>query len=362
MKAALRTAGGLAAGAFILGAFWLALPVLSVKQALAPPDPGARPPDLSVVDPPPAAAGKDPPASAGVIPSGDPAADWARIHLSTDPRDYEAYLRAHPFAPWAIDAQHRLMLLSNASIGQPGERAVPPGAVLPGPGAPDPAEAAEAALRGQFRLADIAFNAPRSMIFRQTARIELALSPQTAGVAPGSRLSLDLPGEIVTVEGVDYALRMQATLSGQDFEIEPEGPVARTVLSDRPTTWDWTAKPLTHGPDKPLTLRLEAVIARDGRDLPPVGIETFSAAIMVEVTTWDRAVEIAKDFSPLHATLVAVSGTAIAAIGWLWRQRRAPPPPPPQQVEVTHRFADGGGGKTSGGESAPAARRGPVSR
>jgi hypothetical protein len=324
MKWALRTAGWLVAGAVVLAAIFLSMRSSLPTQNLGPP------PDLSVPDEPIIVPPEEP-APGPYRPSGDPVADWARIADSADPWAFDAYLSAYPGSPFVEEAIRRLTALMPA-----GARDGDPSELEPGAGAADPAEEA---LREQFRAADIAFNAPDAMMFRQTARIELALSPQTSGVAPESRLSEGLSGEIVTVEGVDYALRMQATLSGQDFEIDPEGPVARTVLSDRPTTWDWTVKPLAHGPDKPLTLRLEAVIARDGHDLPPVEIETFSATIMVEVTTWDRAVEIAKELSPLHAALVAVGGTAIVVVSWLWRLRRKPKPTPPQKVEVMHRFA-----------------------
>jgi hypothetical protein len=335
MKGALKAAVWLMAGMFVVGVLWLSLPVFSLREDLAPPAIDERPPALPVPEEPivtpPGEPPGEPPGGLPDASSADPFADWARIARSIDPQDYESFLRAHPESPFAAEAVRRLTILTQTAARN-GEA----GAIEPGSGASD---RAEDSLRDQLRAADIAFNAPDSMMFRQTARIELALAPQSSGVAPESRLSEGLSGEIVTVEGVDYALRMQATLSGQDFEIQPDGPVARTILADRPTTWDWTVRPLTHGPDKPLTLRLEAVIERDGERLPPVEIETFSATILVEVTTWDRVVEAAKELSPLHATLVAVGGTAIGVLSWLWRLRRKPAPTPTQQVEVTHRFA-----------------------
>jgi hypothetical protein len=356
MQRALRAAGWLIAGAAILAGLWLSLPVFSLKEELAPPAIDAPPPDVSApgapIDTVP-----DEPGAGGPPPGGDAAVDWARIANTNDPWALDAYLRAYADSPFAEQARRRLMALTPApaateDTGDAGGRDPgPPREAGPPPFEPagrdgDPAEAA---LRAQFRAADIAFNAPAAMMFRQTARLQLVLSPQTSGVAPESRLSAGLPGDVVTVEGVDYALRMQATLSGQDFEIDPEGAIARTVLADRPTTWDWTVKPLTYGPGKPLILRLEAVIARDGRDLPPVEIETFSATVLVNVTLLDRAVEVAKAVSPLHATVVAVGGTAVAVIGWLWRLRRKPKPAPAQQ---------GNGAPPAAGPDSP----GPVSR
>jgi hypothetical protein len=58
-------------------------------------------------------------------------------------------------------------------------------------------------------------------------------------------------GEVMTIDGVDYCLKMQATLSGQDFSTGPEGPVAGAAMAGRPARWDWILKPLSHGPDKP---------------------------------------------------------------------------------------------------------------
>jgi hypothetical protein len=290
--------------------------------------PGA-PPALSPGPDPGAAVGGDD-GSAGVVPerpTGEEASAWRDVAAADVIEAYAWFLDAYPGSALAVSARARFEALGGVEALRSREAAAMANDREPEVVSPDP----EAALRAQLAPADIAFNSPGRMQYREAEKVELVLSPQSAGVAPDARLSDDLRGEIRTVEGVDYALRMQATLSGPDFEISPSGPQARTVLADRPTLWTWTVRPVTHGPGKVLTLRVEAVLSRDGRDLPPVEIETFSERIVVDVGFFDRAVELADKVKALHATIAGV-GTTLVGVGfWLWRNRRggrsAPPAP-----------------------------------
>lgn len=295
--------------------------------------PGA-PPALST-DPGAAGGGGD--ASANVDPAParpteEEVAAWRDVAAADVIEAYAWFLDAYPGSGLAASARARFEALGGVEALRSRETAAMADDREPEAASPDPDP--EAALRAQLAPADIAFNRPERMRYREAEKVELALSPQGAGVAPDAHLSDDLRGEIRTVEGVDYALRMQATLSGPDFEISPAGPQARTVLADRPTLWSWTVRPVTHGPGKVLTLRVEAVLSRDGRDLPPVEIETFSERIVVEVGFFDRAVEWADKVKALHATIAGV-GTTLVGVGfWLWRNRRGGRSGPPAPGEA----------------------------
>lgn len=276
----------------------------------------------------PARNGGDPAAMApdpGSAPDDDATLAWRDVAAADVIEAYAWFLDRFADSRFADLARARFDALGGSGALASRETAAPAARdpdIERGAGVPDP----EAALRAQFAPADIAFNRPDTMRYREPEKVELVLSPHSAGVAPATRLSDDLSGAIRTVEGVDYALRMQATLSGPDFEVEPSGAQARTVLADRPTRWVWTVRPKVHGPGKVLTLRVDAVLSREGRDLPPVEIETFAERIVVEVGFFDRAVEIAEKVKVLHAAVAGIGTTIVGVLLWLWRNRRTPAP------------------------------------
>ncbi len=325
----MRPLSGILLGAAV-AAVLAAAAYLLVAERRAEVSAGSGAPPALSPDPGAAASGGDGSASvAPARPTEEEAAAWRDVAAADVIEAYAWFLDAYPGSGLATTARARFDALGGVEALRSRETAAMAGDHEPEAAAPDP----EAALRAQFAPADIAFNRPERMRYREAEKVELALSPQSAGVAPDARLSDDLRGEIHTVEGVDYALRMQATLSGPDFEISPSGPQARTVLADRPTLWAWTVRPATHGPGKVLTLRVEAVLSRDGRDLPPVEIETFSERIIVDVGFFDRAVEVADKVKALHATIAGV-GTTLVGVGfWLWRNRRGGRSGPPAPGE-----------------------------
>lgn len=117
------------------------------------------------------------------------------------------------------------------------------------------------AIVSELRDADLAFNRPDEMILGQTTTVELVLAPDEVAAldqlpkdadistrAEAIGLSADLSGTTRVVEDVEYALKMQATLAGLDFIIDPPGPQRRTLLDDRSAKWVWTVEPKSHGP------------------------------------------------------------------------------------------------------------------
>jgi tetratricopeptide (TPR) repeat protein len=183
---------------------------------------------------------------------------------------------------------------------------------------------AQDAIRANLGKAGIAYNAPDTMQFGEAAAVELALATEVSGLTAADLLDDDLKGAIESETGVDFALNMQATLSGPDFKIEPAGPQIRTVLED--AKWNWTVEPIRYGADKLLVLELHAlpqVEGLDGATAHPLHVQTFRREILVDVDPWSRAVSMADDVKKVHASAVAVGATLIAVAGWLWRRRRA---------------------------------------
>ncbi|MEL7079785.1 MAG: RcpC/CpaB family pilus assembly protein [Pseudomonadota bacterium] len=210
------------------------------------------------------------------------------------------------------------------------------------------------AIVSELRDADLAFNRPDEMILGQTTTVELVLAPDEVAAldqlpkdadistrAEAIGLSADLSGTTRVVEDVEYALKMQATLAGLDFIIDPPGPQRRTLLDDRSAKWVWTVEPKSHGPGKVLNLTVGAIVAEGGTDLPPIAIKTFSEKILVNVTLWDQAVGLAKEVTALHGVIVAVGGALVAVLGWLRARLRTDERADhkPAEVIVTHKIA-----------------------
>lgn len=174
----------------------------------------------------------------------------------------------------------------------------------------------------QLKAAAVAFNAPDRLLFDKAVRIQFALAPLSATVGPEDALDQNLVGAVQIRDGVKYALRMRAELSGPDFRIDPPGPQMRTVLPDRATDWSWMVTPIRPGEERILTLSPLALLKHDDEILPPFPVETFQERIFVDVSSWDQVRLYAQEVTPVHGLVVGLCGSAFGVFGWLWGLRR----------------------------------------
>ena len=210
-----------------------------------------------------------------------------------------------------------------------------------------------ALMEAQLKSADLAFNRPETMHLGQATSVELVLSPATAprkpvaadastqAIAESIGLSDDLTGSTQVVEDVQYALQMEAEISGLGFDIHPPGPQRQTVLPFQSAKWVWTIEPKTAGSNQVFTVNVSAIVQRDQKELPPVRITTFTERITVEVTWMQEVLRYAEDLTTLNAAVVGLGGTLIAVLGWLWarvRKKKKAEPAKPTEVVVTHKF------------------------
>ena len=92
-------------------------------------------------------------------------------------------------------------------------------------------------------------------------------------------------GPIVTRMG-KLAQSVDATLSGDGFEISPAGPQARTMTRSEPVEWDWKVTPTSPG-TKTLNIEVAANI-EVGPDKHRVQIKTLHETIEIQVTLFQR--------------------------------------------------------------------------
>jgi hypothetical protein len=77
-----------------------------------------------------------------------------------------------------------------------------------------------------------------------------------------------VPGKVETREG-NFAQSVEATLTGDDFEINPTGPIGRTATLSHPVEWEWKLKPTSAG-TKTVTIEVAANIqVGPDKQVPP---------------------------------------------------------------------------------------------
>jgi hypothetical protein len=170
---------------------------------------------------------------------------------------------------------------SESTAPAPARTAPPPTRTAPAPSHSlfDAIDAAVATLQ----QASIAFNAPKTLELAQTEQIQLLLDlnqpPEALGLAltsEGARRSSQ----------VGVAARMEARLTGEQFQITATTPEEQLISSKGPTEWRWDIRPKATGPQE-LHLTLTALFDVEGKP-GRRHIRTFDETIEVEVTLVDQ--------------------------------------------------------------------------
>jgi len=175
-------------------------------------------------------------------------------------------------------------------------------------------EAIDQALK-RMEQANIAFNAPASMMLNETAIIQLVL---------GFEKEIEELKQMIGGDGekegarIRVSCRMKASLSGTNFDINKITPELQLLSKCEVTSWMWEVKPKSEGRQN-LHLTLTAFIDADGKSSPRA-IRTFDKVIAVEAVkpTWgDRVwVFIGDNWQWLWATLL------VPAVGWFWKRMK----------------------------------------
>jgi hypothetical protein len=197
------------------------------------------------------------------------------------------------------------------SAPEPSQPAVVTSTLPPG----DPLAAIDQLLEA-MEFGNVAFNAPRSMNFQDTAVIQLVLGLAT----PTDELKqmIEAAGE---KEGARIRVsdRMEARLTGPNFAITAITPEIQAVSRTDITEWKWEVKPIIDGHQR-LHLTLSALLSVDGASTPRA-IRTFDEIIEVEVA-WHQRVGsfFAQNWQWLWAAVL------IPVAGWLWKRKKASKP------------------------------------
>ncbi len=136
--------------------------------------------------------------------------------------------------------------------------------------------------------------------------------------ATGDSTAADaLPGRGDIVEGTaQISADVQATLSGDQFEIESVTPLIQTVSPITENVWRWSVTPLEAG-SHPLTIELFAL--NGDRAMP---VRTFRDDVEVNVSRIGQVIATANSFSPIAVVIGGIGSLLAGLLGFLRLFRR----------------------------------------
>ncbi len=176
---------------------------------------------------------------------------------------------------------------------------------------PSPTEVIDMLLE-RLELANIAFNAPRSMNISDSPKIQLLLSlgETEEELKAAIKAMGDKVGAAIRVNN-----RMQARLSGYMFQITAITPEEQAVSRSGRTEWSWEIHPKKEG-SHDLHLTLSAIFEVNGRETRRV-VRTFDRAIEVNVSASQKVTGfLSGNWQWLWAAVL------VPIAGWLWKRKR----------------------------------------
>ncbi|WEM43501.1 hypothetical protein PTW35_06835 [Photobacterium sp. DA100] len=161
--------------------------------------------------------------------------------------------------------------------------------------------------------ANIAFNVPENLNIEESSIVILKLSLNDT--IEQIKELIDEAGQLygATIKVSD---RMEARLSGHNFQITAITAETQAVSKDQNTEWKWEIEPKVEGSHR-LHLTLTALLEIDGHNTPRT-IRTFSQKITIKVTTAQRIkLFFNNNWQWMWAAIL------VPVIGWLWSKRKA---------------------------------------
>ncbi|WP_316216269.1 hypothetical protein [Bradyrhizobium sp. SZCCHNR3003] len=161
------------------------------------------------------------------------------------------------------------------------------------------------------------FNRPKMVILGEDFVLRLILQTQES-----QTINFDgAPGSIRRVEHRPFAQSVEATLSGQDFEIFPNGPQPKTATAAQSVEWNWKLNPKAVG-TKTLTIEV-AVNIISGADKQRVQIDSLREEVEIQVTFTQRVKAYVADINGALVATAAVLTPVAAILGFFPAARKS---------------------------------------
>lgn len=168
----------------------------------------------------------------------------------------------------------------------------------------------------KLRNAQIAFNTPNTVQLGRTAVIQLLMSLKETVE--------ELKGKLEAAGGkagasIQVSDRMEAKLTGPNFEITLVTPETQAISAKQETEWKWEISPKAPG-EHSLHLTLNAFVTVEGVSTPRM-IKTFDTIITVQAVapTWQESAGqfVGNNWQWLWAALV------VPAFGWIMHRKKS---------------------------------------
>jgi hypothetical protein len=184
----------------------------------------------------------------------------------------------------------------------------------------------------QLAIGTYVFNKPNKAYVGLPFNIALALK-----TSPEQNVELTISGSpgVITERRARFSQSVEASLSGEDMTVKPEGGQSRTATLVEPVIWEWMVTPKAGG-KKTLVLEVAANI-QVGPDRHRVQINTLREPIEVAVSNFHRIKTYVADANGF----VIAAGATIPALGaivglvppirsaivrfWKWLSKRRQP-------------------------------------
>ncbi len=163
---------------------------------------------------------------------------------------------------------------------------------------------------------NIAFNTPESMTLNEARKIELLLSTSLSEEILKRAVEEHKVEGDIQYEPIQISDQMEATLTGDGFQITDVLPTRRAISRTGPTEWTWDVRALREGKLR-LHLTLNALVTVGRNPAQQYTIRTFDKEYIVGVSVTDTVTDfVKKHWQWLWTTILLPVG------GWLWKRRR----------------------------------------
>ena len=187
--------------------------------------------------------------------------------------------------------------------------------VGPDPAADPTSSEIDRILKG-LALGNIAFNTPESMSLNEAKKVELLLSSSLSPENLKKEVEKQNVEGSIQVEEIQISDQMEATLTGDGFQITEVLPARRAISKTGVTEWKWDVRALKEGKLR-LHLTLNALVTVSGNPPQQHTIRTFDKEYVVVVGVKDTVISFARQhWQWLWTTVLLPVGA------WLWKRKR----------------------------------------
>lgn len=160
----------------------------------------------------------------------------------------------------------------------------------------------------QLSSASFGYSVPKEANIDDAVEVDMIVNPAITV----DQIKDQLPDGQKVGQTIQISKVIQATVTSTDFEVTPITPERQVVMGNQNTTWKWSLKPKSVGPNKEVKITVTAIVIVDGERTERY-LETYTGKVKVDITAKQR---LAKWF---HDNWQWVWGSLLVPVlGFIW--------------------------------------------